>query len=263
MVLHDQHVHSSFSHDSNEDILNYVEASIKQGCKYFITTEHIDFDLPVKHETWSVDFNKLQDKLQLIKSTYPIIPLLGVELGYKKEYIQSLKKIIKNNNFDLINLSIHDNGEIEYYYQECYKKYGIKETLTIYYEQVEEALDNFLDFDVLSHLDYAYKTAYLIDNSYDFFNDLESIKTILQKLIKLNKTLEINTKVQKYLPDEHLFKLLNLYKSLGGTKLSLSSDAHTVNRYLENFHKYQEIIKKAGFDYLCYYIKRKEYRFII
>ena len=50
---------------------------------------------------------------------------------------------------------------------------------------------------------------------------------------------------------------------MGGTRLTLSTDAHQAKRYLENFEKYKKIIKNAGFNYLCYYIKQEEYHFDI
>ena len=61
----------------------------------------------------------------------------------------------------------------------------------------------------------------------------------------------------------YLKYLLKLYKSLGGKRVTLSSDAHNVSRYLSKFAYYQKIIKECGFDYLVYYIKQQEYYFYI
>ena len=126
-----------------------------------------------------------------------------------------------------------------------------------------EAVNIMDNFDVLSHIDYAYKTCYKIDPTYNFLDDEELIRPILETIIKKGKALEINSKVQNVLPDEHLIKLLEFYKKLGGEKITLSSDAHIINRYLDNFEKYKNIIKECGFNYLCYYIKRKEYHYDI
>ena len=65
------------------------------------------------------------------------------------------------------------------------------------------------------------------------------------------------------MPEKHLYQLLDIYKSLGGTRLTLSTDAHTLSRYKEDFEKYIKIIKECGFNYLCYYIKQKEYHYDI
>ena len=96
-----------------------------------------------------------------------------------------------------------------------------------------------------------------------FLDDIDLIKPILNEIIKKGKSLEINVKVQNALPESHLRDFLKLYKDLGGTKLTLSTDAHSSNRYLEHFDKYVSIIKESGFNYLCYYIKQKEYHYDI
>lgn len=263
MILHDQHVHSSFSEDSNQEIKEYYDLAKKLGCKYFITTEHIDLDVTLQKRDWIVDFKSLKKKLNEIKEENGPIPLLGVEIGYRKDFLDKLYKWMYSEEFDLINLSIHDNGKIEYYFIECFKENGIKKSMIDYYTQMYEAVNLVDNFDVLSHIDYAYKTCYKMDSNYNFLDDEELIKPILETIIKKNKALEINTKVQNVLPDEHLYTLLKYYKTLGGKKLTLSSDAHRIDRYLDNFNKYKDIIKECGFNYLCYYVKRKEYHFDI
>ena len=263
MVLHDQHVHSSFSEDSNQEIKEYYDFAKKIGCKYFITTEHIDLDVTLQKCDWVVDFKKLKQRLNEIKEPNGPIPLLGVEIGFRIDLLDELYKWINSEYFDLINLSIHDNGKVEYYFVDYFIKNGIKKTMIDYYTQMMEAVNIMDNFDVLSHIDYAYKTCYKIDSTYIFLDDEELIRPILETIIKKGKALEINSKVQNALPDEHLIKLLEFYKKLGGEKITLSSDAHTINRYLDNFEKYKNIIKECGFNYLCYYIKRKEYHYDI
>lgn len=269
MVLHDNHVHSFFSEDSVEDYAAYVKKAYELGCKYFITTEHLDFDLARSGKDWLVDYEKMKKLQEQLKEKYNLTFLLGIELGFRKDKLDLIKKWYDSQDFDLVNLSIHDSGEFEYYYIESFKNQGFKETLDYYYKQMSEAIDLAPDFDVLSHIDYAYKTVYnasLYNKEivlFDFFEHLPIIKEILEKLIKKGKALEINTKVQSAFPDTHLISLLSLYKSLGGYKLTLSSDAHSLDRYLADFDHYKEIIKKQGFTYLCYYIKRKEYHFDI
>ena len=63
MVLHDQHVHSCYSEDSNEPLINYYILAKKLGCKYFVTTEHIDYMPSMDDHHWLCDFDKLQNEL--------------------------------------------------------------------------------------------------------------------------------------------------------------------------------------------------------
>lgn len=261
MVLHDQHLHSSFSCDSEASLKEYYQISKILGCSYFITTEHLDYDITMLKCDWIVNVKELRSTLNKIEEPNGPKTLLGIEVGYRKEYIEAINKVLNSEHFDLINLSIHDSGEIEYYFADGFKLMGIKKVMQIYYQQMLEAVTNFDTFDVLSHLDYAFKTAYKIDSTYNFLSDQNEIEAILKVLIQKGKVLEINTKVQKDLPVEHLKQFLTLYKNLGGTKLTLSSDAHQTNRYLDGFNQYSTIIKSLGFDYLCYFINRKEYHF--
>lgn len=263
MILHDQHVHSIYSEDSKALLKDYKDVALKMGVSYFVTTEHLDLDTSYTKCDWVVDYPSLKKELNDLFKNTSITPLLGIEIGYRKDHLEEITKWANCENFDIINLSIHDNGKIEYYFKELYLKYGIDNCMKDYYNQMKDAVETFKNYDVLSHIDYGYKTAYLADCSYDFWNDLDIIKEILTIIIKDGKALEINSKVQNYLDDSHLPKLLDFYKSLGGTKLTISSDAHSVDRYLDGFDKLKKIIKDAGFSYLCYYINRKEYHYDI
>ena len=136
--------------------------------------------------------------------------------------------------------------------------------VSLYFEAIIKAINSNIDFDVFSHIDYAFKTARTLDNNLQISTFESQLKIIFNLLIKKEKCLEINTKVQEAINDEsHIKYLLNLYYSLGGRDLTLSSDAHVENRYLSSFDQYKEIIKECNFKYLCYFINRKKYKFYI
>ncbi len=261
MVLHDQHVHSSYSGDSKACLKKYYRICKNKGCKYFITTEHLDYDITMLKCDWVADYKALRSELNIIEESDGPKTLLGIEVGYRKDHLDKINKVLASHDFDLINLSIHDNGIIEYYFVEGFLEIGVKKVMQMYYEQMLDAVSNFDHFDVLCHLDYGFKTAYKIDSNYDFFSDEPYLKAILTTLIKKGKALEINAKVQAFMPEGHLESFLNYYKSLGGIKLTLSSDAHQTSRYLRDFDKNLEIIKQVGFKYLCYYVGRTEYHY--
>lgn len=263
MKIYDQHIHSIFSADSNELIENYYNIAKINNCPYFLTTEHLDINIANSGKDWIGDYKNVIDTLNKIKTNDGPIPLLGIEVGFRKEYISKIKEILSKFDFDVVNLSIHDNGKMEYYFEQGFIDYGISDTLITYYNQMEEALTIFDDFNVLSHIDYGFKTACKINPNLDFYDSIDQLKRILSLLIKKEKALEINTKVQSFFDDSHIRKLLRLYKSLGGTRLTLSSDAHKVKNFMYQFDKYLAIIKEEGFDELCYFIKREEHRFKI
>ena len=88
-MLHDQHCHTSFSLDSKASIEEYYKIALKNKTKYFITTEHIEFDSVYNKIDWTVDYEELKYTLNYLKDKYKTItPLLGVELGYRKDHLQ-------------------------------------------------------------------------------------------------------------------------------------------------------------------------------
>ena len=269
--LHDQHIHSSFSKDSHEDLRNYYVAASNEKIKYVMTAEHYDFATTVDGTDWTADFDSLLAYNKKLASEFPnITPLLGLELGYRKDYFKEMVEISNKYDFDLIQLSIHDGPKGDYYFKSTFEK-DILGTMNYYFDTMLEALDTFSNFDVLSHIDFGFKTIVLIDPSYKLSMFEEKVRKVLTKLVELDKTLEVNSKVMEslndsylkndstYRYDDHLRYLLSLYKECGGKKLSLSSDAHQVSKYRLDFDKHIKTIKEMGFDKLSYFIKRKEY----
>ena len=264
--LHDQHVHTSYSEDSNASMEEYIKIAISKGCSYFIMTDHLDFDIPMYKVNWIADYKKEREEIDRLQEKYKnkITILQGIECGYRVGYEDDILKILNDNRFDLINLSIHNYLDLDFYYKEDFLKIGIKKMVSLYFEAIIKAINSNIDFDVFSHIDYAFKTARTLDNNLQISTFESQLKIIFNLLIKKEKCLEINTKVQEAINDEsHIKYLLNLYYSLGGRDLTLSSDAHVENRYLSSFDHYKEIIKECNFKYLCYFINRKKYKFYI
>jgi len=264
-VLHDQHVHTKYSLDSTQDIKEYLDKAKELGLSYFITTDHVDYNIVMDGKDYICDINKEKEELDLLQSQYPSIKIMqGIEIGYKKIYESRIKEFIKRGNFSLINLSIHDANNVDFHKMSSIKEHGVEYSFKLYYSSMNDLVTSGIDFDVLTHIDYCYEAIYHEFPEYKFLDYKEEIVKILKQLIKLDKCLEINTKIQERLnDDDHLRELLSLYKSLGGQNLTISSDVHSIERYRNSFDKYIKIIKEAGFDHLCYFVDRKRFEFPI
>lgn len=264
MILHDQHVHSYYSFDSEQPIEEYLIEADKIGVSYFVLTDHLDLNYLDKGEDISFDIQKQNVELLDWQKKYPHIKILrGIEIGYKPSEINRIKEIIKNNHFDVINFSLHESDGIDYFFKDEFVKRGIDEVLKIYFQRELEAVQHYNDYDVFCHLDYGFKTAYLIDSSINIKKYEDMLIKIMQEVIKHNKTLELNVKVQELISKEHTLYILNLYKKLGGKYLTLSSDAHEIKRFRQSFDYYMSLIKQCGFDSLCYFVDRKRKEFVL
>lgn len=260
MKIFDQHVHSYYSFDCEERIEKFLDAAEKYNLAYFILTDHYDFNFLDKGKDNDFSIIDRRKELDILQKQYPHIQILdGIEIGYKKSEEERILSTIHSHHFDLINLSVHDLNSIDYFFPEYFTNSNIKDILNDYYAAQLEMVERFDDFDVLCHIDYAFKTAYKCDNSITIKDYEEYLIKIMQTLIKKDKSFELNIKVQDCLPIEHTKYLLSLYKKIGGKNLTLSSDAHTVDKYYANFDKYIQLIKEAGFTYLIYYINREKH----
>ena len=259
MLIHDQHVHSYYSFDSKQNIEEYLSLAKKLGLNYFILTDHCDLNYLDKGKDIFFDLEKQNTELDELQNKFKEIKILrGIEIGYKPSEIGRIKKIISATNFDLINFSLHESDGIDYYFTSEFEKFGIKKTLKNYFRREFEAINNFNDFDVLCHLDYGFKTAFLANNKLRISDYEEDLTKIMNVLIRNEKALEINIKVQSVLPLEHTKYILRLYKKLGGKYLTLSSDAHEIAFFRHDFDKYIKLIKESGFDSLTYFVKREK-----
>lgn len=264
MRIHDQHVHSCYSFDSEQPIEEYLIKANELGLSYFVLTEHCDYNFLDKGKDIFFDIEKENKELNALQSKYPNIKILrGVEIGYKPNEIKRIEKLIKEHHFDVINCSLHESDGIDYFIKEEFTKRGIDKTLSLYFQRQLELAKNYDDYDVFCHIDYGFKTAYLLDNSVTIEKYEDIIVEIMKEIIKHGKAFELNLKVQEVLPIEHTIYLLNLYKKLGGEYLTMSTDAHEISRFCKGFDKYMQIIKDAGFDYLLYFVNREKHKFFI
>ena len=165
MKLHDQHVHSMYSADSNELLKNYLEKAKIEGCKYFLTTEHFDLDLVEFHGNWIGEYDKVEEELNTLKKDYPNIEMLiGIEAGYKEDRTSEILEKLNSKDFDVINLSIHDGPNIDFYWYKYFEKFGEDKAMKLYFNIMINATSSFTKYNVLSHIYYGFKTIYKNDN---------------------------------------------------------------------------------------------------
>ena len=260
-MIYDQHIHTRFSVDSKEEMENYLKLLKDKEMKYFISCDHIDFDLINYHNDWLCDFDARRAEIDRLKKIYPEITFLeGVELGFRKDHLDDMRGVLKRK-FDLVQLSVHDNGVYDFY-----KDVKSEEVMNVYFDYILEAVSTWDDFNTLSHIDYGFKTYKRFNTNADINNYEDILNKIFKVLISKGKALEVNTKVQSAVNDEfftHLRDLLKMYKNAGGRKLTLSSDSHTTEFFMVDFEKYVQVIKESGFDSLSYFINREEHLYKI
>ena len=237
--MFDQHVHSSFSFDSNEDLENYINVSNNSD---IITTEHLDFENPIiNYKDSSIDYLKYVGQIKNLNKKYSNKFFLGIEVGYTPNSEKRIEDFLKDKNFNLKLLSIHQNGNYDYM---CVNKKLISLEVLIqeYFEQMIQALESSIEFNVLAHFEYGLR---MIDISVTDFDNLASVflNKIIELIVKKEIAFEVNTKSMYKYKKENLYNyMIEKYIKKGGRLFTLGSDAHNIKEYAYKFDEAKKFL---------------------
>ena len=237
--MFDQHVHSSFSFDSNENLENYINVCNEND---MITTEHLDFENPIiNYEDSSIDYLKYIEEIESLNAKYSNKFFLGIEIGYTPNSEKRIEDFLKDKNFNLKLLSIHQNGNYDYM---CVNKKLISLEVLIqeYFEQMIQALESSIEFNVLAHFEYGLR---MIDISVTDFDNLASVflNKIIELIVKKEIAFEVNTKSMYKYKKENLYNyMIEKYIKKGGRLFTLGSDAHNIREYAYKFDEAKKFL---------------------
>ena len=237
--MFDQHVHSSFSFDSNENLENYINVSNNSD---IITTEHLDFENPIiNYKDSLIDYLKYVGQIKNLNKKYSNKFFSGIEIGYTQKSEKKIEDFLKNKNFNLKLLSIHQNGNYDYM---CVNKKLISLEVLIqeYFEQMIQALESSIKFDVLAHFEYGLR---MIDISVTDFDNLASVflNKIIELIVKKEIAFEVNTKSMYKYKKENLYNyMIEKYIKKGGRLFTLGSDAHNIKEYAYKFDEAKKFL---------------------
>ena len=230
--MFDQHVHSNFSFDSNEDLENYINVSNKND---IVTTEHLDFANPIiNYEDSSINYLKYIEEITSLNKKYSNKFFSGIEIGYTPNSEKRIEDFLIDKNFNLKLLSIHQNGLYDYM---CVNKklISLEALIQEYFEQMIQALESSIEFNVLAHFEYGIR---IIDISVTEFDSLASkfLNKIIELIVKKEIVFEVNTKSMYKYKKENLYSyMIEKYLKKGGKLFTLGSDAHNIKDYAYKF----------------------------
>ena len=260
-MFSDYHVHSSFSFDSEESPRAIVEKAIALGMKQICFTDHQDFNWPIEGESPYIDFPKYFEVLNSLRNEYSskINILKGVELGLTSDNFSLCHKLLDSYDFDFVIGSCHIVDQMDPYYAEFWEGKNDRDCFELYFKTLLEGLLEFSQIDTLGHLDYVVRYSPNRDSNYSPFDYQDVIDEILKFIIEKDIKLEINTSnlskgFNFFNPHTDIIKR---YKELGGEIITVGSDAHYTEYLADHIDFAYDILKKAGFDYVCTFREKK------
>lgn len=253
--MFDTHIHTTFSTDSNmklENAMDYMKKKYISG----IITEHMDINFPKKN---LFCFN-VEDYFDTYDNYRDNNLLLGIELGMKEDCFEESEEIIQNNSFDYVLGSIHLVENLDLYYEDYYKDKNKKQAYTKYFETILENLDRFKFIDSLAHIDYIARYAKFRDREiyYSDFSDI--IDEILNKVVKEDKCLELNTRrLDNDISIKNMIDIYKRFNELGGKYITIGSDAHEIKSIGSNFMEAKEISQLCNLKIVYFKNRLMEY----
>ena len=269
--MFDSHVHSNHSHDAVSTIEEICRSAIEKGILGVSVCDHADMWFYEIQNTYEGFRACITEVLALREKYEGKLKLLqGIEMA---EYLFAPEKaelLYRLGHYDVILGSVHSvsYADITDAYSRVdfgtIAKEKIHGFLREYFSKMREMIEK-TDFDVLTHLTCPLR---YINGKYergiDIFRFEEEIREIFRMIIERGIALEINTSglgtpFGEYMPT---LPLMRLYQRMGGTLVTIGSDAHTPDRIGNALSETKKCLHDIGFSTYCYYEKR-EPQFIV
>lgn len=261
----DYHVHTAFSDDSIYPMEKVIQDAITMKMDEICFTEHVDYGIKVDWDSGqkiiyrgnepmaNADYPEYMKAIQAMKEKYghQITIKTGLEFGMQTHTISQFQKLFDRYDFDFIILSIHQVHDKEFWNQEFQKGKTQKEYNEEYYKEMLDVIRQYKDYSVLGHMDLINR--YDNQGIYPFEKVKLWIQAILEQVIADGKGIEINTSSKRYgLKDTTPSRqILELYKDLGGTILTIGSDSHKPEHLGAHIQDSKKMLQEIGFKQYC------------
>lgn len=261
----DNHMHSNFSGDSDAKPIDMIKAAKAKGLRGITFTDHLDLEYPKEFGFFDLDIKHYYDKQREVAvsmSTENFTVLTGLEVGLKPEVADRNNEIVNAKPYDFIIGSTHLVDNYDPFFESFWERDTTENLLRRSYENILENISLYTNFDSVGHLDYPFryaKDSSLKNNCYEPYKDI--IDAILEKIIKMDKALEINTaalrKGMTY-PNPHK-DTIKRYHELGGKLITIGADAHCPEDIAADFDTLPSLLKECGFtEYVVYKARKPE-----
>ncbi len=193
-------------------------------------SEHVDFD---PRNRWFGFFNYggYTSEIESAREAFrdQLIVRKGVEIDYQHYFEGGIERWLRDKEFDFTIGSVHYLDH-DFICRPLVARRDLRELYDVYFGEVERSVESGL-FDVVGHFDLMGRYIGSRRSELDSFNFWEKAKAVLEKIVKSNLYLEINSKglreeCRDTMPSR---KLIDEFVSSGGKLVSLGSDAHSTS----------------------------------
>lgn len=259
-MLADLHMHTEYSEDAKPDaaVESICRAAVERGLDIIALTDHKDFyyHKPAQY----LDIEAQQRDIARCKAQFDgqLEILYGVELGEIHTGAQTAD-FLAAYRFDEVIGSLHTMPpeDIDIYFLP-FAQMDCDAFLHNYFDEMMKMVRHG-GFDVLAHLDYPLRVMKMEGYEPSFVGYEARIEPVLREIIDREIALEINAAglfgwMKQIGPPRFV---LDMYRNLGGTMLSIGSDSHCAPDAGRGIAQCFAYARAAGFTELTVFRNRK------
>lgn len=259
MYFSDQHTHSDNSPDSKVSVTELCEAAVVKKLDSIAVTDHCEMDAFIA-DNYNISYRQAFVSVCKARDSFKGILKVnvGIELGQATADLAAADEVIELP-YDIVIGSTHALPGMQDFFFLDYKNTDVKELFARYLAE-EKKLAEWGKFDTLAHLTYPLRYINGVHGHNVKTSDFgDEITAVFKEIIKRGISLEINSsglhqEICDTLPDRFC---LELYKSLGGERITFGSDAHKTVDIGKDIDKAVDLAKDIGFNYYCLYNQRR------
>ncbi len=237
MSLYDQHLHTRFSTDSETPPADNVRAAVARGLAGLTFTDHLDTH-PDEWPLCRYDYAGLAAEVAACRAALDgrIFIGHGIEVCYQPGQMDRILPFLAGRRFDLVILSVHYACGRALHVPEQWEDWSAEQVTRSYLQTVLEAVRMVARlhrggsrvFDVLGHLDLVKRYTRKFRDGFDIRPYGDLVDRILEVCLEADLVPEVNTSsLRQSLPEPMPADwVVRRYAQLGGTMMSLGSDAH-------------------------------------
>lgn len=260
MYAIDYHIHSHHSFDGRESIRDICRAAIARGRDEIAITDHLDIYSGRAFEQ-DLDAGACFAEIEEARREFAgrLVIKSGIEMGQPQANPDEARRFFEKYSPDFVIGSIHNlDNDFDIYYSD-WPNTDEFALFSRYLDWLTDLAENW-DFDVMGHVTYPLRyifeargTRFPLENYWERFEQLFRI------LVSRGRGIECNTsgffqKINDSLPP---LELLRLFRDCGGEIVTVGSDAHRLEQVSATVDRGEELLRRAGFEYICTFTQRK------
>ncbi len=267
--LYDQHLHSRHSFDCETEPAANVRAAIEGGLAGLTFTEHFDTH-PDEWPGCRYDDAAYSRTIAKLRNEFGnrIFVGKGIEICYQPERMEFIVEFLSQHEFDVVLLSIHWADGKPVWRKEQWDGVQPSEGTRRYLRTVVQAVQQCADlrsaggrpvFDILGHLDFVKRYTHRFFGEVCTQEHMDLVSQIFKCCIEADLIPEINTSTLRQGLNESMpgSSVLQAYAEVGGTAVSLGSDAHRAADIGAGFQNALESCRSAGIRRTVHFVARE------